>query len=390
MYEPFQFNETFMMICVSLLLWGLAFTFSAITVFWVLETLVIGRSYDSPSPEYGGDDIQVRILTIDAEQVVQETVDSLPGSLSDAHVIAEEPMTIEGARVHVVPDSFECDAVRKGRALEWARRHVRCETEFVLYLDEDSLVSEFNGLPDSDIVQIRERPRRTGSYLTYLAEIFRVGVQLEQRAFGKLSIPLFAWGGGIAVRKTVEDEVTWNRETLVEDTAFVWRAAMWTNASYALSDAVFTNQAPPSFREILEQRRRWAAGNHQEAVVLPRPYRYVTRVRNVVWGLSPFAPFAAVPVMLFGVPVVHGDVLNPISHALTVCMILWFVLGLRSYDFPPRETMVGLALIPLVALIHSLGTVFGITHPPDDFRVTKKVHSSTDRRDNAHGSQSAD
>lgn len=365
---------------VSVFVWGLTLTFGGVTLLWVVEVCILGRNWESPTPEYGGDEIQVRVLTIDAEHVVQETVDSLPASLTDTHVIAEEPIDITGATVHVVPDTFDCAAVRKGRALEWARQHIACEKEFVLYLDEDSLVTEFNGLPDADVVQIRERPRQTGSFLTYLADIYRVGVQLEQRAFGQLAVPLFAWGGGIAVRKTLEDQVTWNRETLVEDTAFVWRAALWEDADYALADATFSNQAPPSFREILEQRRRWAAGNHQEAAVLPRRYRWVTRLRNAVWGISPFAPLAALPATLLGLPIAFAAVLTPLTLLLAGFMVVWFVLGLQFYGAPRRET-VGIILVPIASVVHSLGTIFGLVFPPDDFRVTKKIPAEDTERD---------
>ena len=371
MNEPLIITKDVAPLLVSLLVWGLTLVFTGVTLVWVVEVFVVGRGYEPPTAEYGGDDVQVRILTIDAECVVQETVDSLPADLSDAHVIAEEPIDVDGATVHVVPDTFDCEAVRKGRALEWARRNVACEREFVLYLDEDTLVTQFDGLPDSDVVQMCERPRRTGSFLTYLADVYRVGVQLEQRAFGELDVPLFAWGGGIAVRKTVEDRVTWDRETLVEDTAFVWHAALWADADYALSDAVFSNQAPPTFREIIEQRRRWAAGNHQEAAVLPRRYRWVTRFRNAVWGIAPFAPVVAVPAAVFGYPIAFAAVLTPVSVLLGGFMVLWFVLGLQFYGFPRRETVLGLALVPVASIVHSLGTILGIVFPPDDFRVTK-------------------
>lgn len=381
MNELFAYHDEILATLASVLIWGLTLTFAGVTLFWVIEVLLFGRKRESPSPEYGGDDIQVRILTIDATDVVQETVDSLPASLTDAHVIAEEPIDVEGATVHVVPDAFECDAVRKGRALEWARQRVACEKEFVLYLDEDSLVAEFDGLPDADIVQIRERPRRTGSLLTYLADIYRVGVQLEQRAFGQLAVPLFAWGGGIAVRRTVEDRVTWDRETLVEDTAFVWRAALWADADYVLSDAIFTNQAPPSLKEIVEQRRRWAAGNHEEAAILPRPYRLITRLRNAVWGISPFAPIAAVPATLLGLPIAYAAVLTPLTVVLAGFMVLWFALGLQFYGVPRREMAIGIVLVPIASIVHSLGTIFGLVFPPDDFRVTKKISAENAETD---------
>lgn len=360
-------------IAVSLFVWGSTLTFGAVILFWVVQVAAFGLRRERPDVEYGYDDIQARILTIDDAPVVQETVDSLPAGLVDRHVIAEAPIDIDGATVHVVPDTFECDAVRKGRAIEWARRALACEKEFALYLDEDSLVTDFGGLPDADIVQIQERPRRTDSFLTYLADIYRMGLHFEQRAFERLSVPLYAWGGGLAVRTTVEEEVTWNRASLVEDTAFVWRAVLRADADFRVSEAVFTNQAPPSFREILEQRRRWIAGNHQEAVVLPRTYRWVTRVRNVVGGISPFAPLTLIPTTLLGLHLFYVELLAPIAVLLASFTFGWFLVGLHLYDVPRTTAVVGFALAPVASLVHSMGVVAGLVSPPDDFRVTRKV-----------------
>jgi len=173
-------------------LWAVTLLFGATALIWMVITYVVGAGYDTPANEYGLDDVQVRLMTVDAAAVVQETVDSLPDGLDDVHVIAESPIDVAGASVHVVPDEFDCRAVRKGRAQEWARRTLDCQKEFVLYLDEDSIVESFDGLPDADIVQLREKPRRTGSKLSFLADIYRMGVQIEQRAFARLSIPLFA------------------------------------------------------------------------------------------------------------------------------------------------------------------------------------------------------
>jgi hypothetical protein len=232
----------------ALLLWATTTLFAVTALLWVVLTYVIGAGYEPPAAVHGGEEIQVRILTVDAADVVQATVDSLPAGLDDVRVIAEESIDVEGATVHVVPASFSCEAVRKGRAIEWARRTLETDREFVLYLDEDSHLGTFEGLPDADIVQLREQPRHTGPALSYLADVYRMGVQIEQRAFARLSIPLFAWGGGIAVRRSIEDEVTWDRETLVEDTAFVWAAARKLDPTFELASATCRNEAPPSRR----------------------------------------------------------------------------------------------------------------------------------------------
>ncbi|WP_267641869.1 glycosyltransferase [Haloarchaeobius amylolyticus] len=358
---------------LELTLWSTTLLFGATALVWVVLTYVVGQGYDAPPAEYGGDDVQVRILTIDAADVVQATVDSLPDELTDVHVVAEEPIDVDGATVHAVPDDFECEAVRKGRAIEWARRNVPCDREFVCYLDEDSVVGSWHGLPDADVVQLREQPRRTGSVLSYLADIYRMGVQLEQRAFARLQIPLFAWGGGIAVRSDLEDEVTWDRETIVEDTAFVWAAARDHDITFALAETTCRNEAPPSLGEILQQRRRWAAGNVRAASMLPARYRLLTRVRNYAWALSPIVTMVAVPLSLLGVSVVYGGLFVLASLTLAAFTAFWFLRGLAYYGEQALRWVVVLPLVPVVSLVHSMGTVAGILHPPEGFRVTEKV-----------------
>jgi len=355
------------------LLWGTTLLFTGTALVWVVLTYVVGRGYEEPAPVHGGDDIQVRILTVDAAAVVQRTVDSLPDELDDVHVVAEADIDVAGATVHAVPDDFDCDAVRKGRAIEWARQTLDCDREFVLYLDEDSVVDSFEGLPDADIVQLREQPRRTGSVWTYLADVYRMGVQVEQRAFARLSIPLFAWGGGIAVRRELEDEVTWDRETIVEDTAFVWAAAKRFDVDFELATATCRNEAPPSLREILQQRRRWAAGNVAASTDLPLGYQLLTRVRNYAWALSPVVTLVVVPLSVLGVGVGTGGLFAVTSLLLGALTLFWYLRGVHYYGREKVAWALAVPLAPLITVVHSMGTVAGILAPPTEFRVTEKV-----------------
>ncbi|MFB6176842.1 MAG: glycosyltransferase family 2 protein [Halobaculum sp.] len=353
-------------------LWATTVLFAGTALLWVVLTYVIGLTYETPEPEYDGDDVQVRILTIDAEDVVQATVDSLPDELPDRHVVAEEPIDIEGATVHVVPDEFDCTAVRKGRAIEWARQALDTDKEMVVYLDEDSLLESFEGLPDADVAQLREAPRRTGSVWSYLADVYRMGVQVEQRAFARLSIPLFAWGGGIAIRSDLEDEVTWNRETLVEDTAFVWAAAEQVDLDFELTTVTCRNEAPPSLSEIVQQRRRWAAGNLEAAKLLPFPYRVLTRVRNYTWALAPIVTLISVPLSLLGATIVYGGLFVAVSLGLALLRAFWYLRGVYYYGRKSLGWALVVPLAPLVTVVHSFGSVVGILDPPEDFRVTEK------------------
>ena len=227
-------------------LWIALALYGASAAWWLVEATVLARGggVDPEEVEWGYDDVQVRILTIDAEPVVQATVNAVPDGIDDVRVIAEADIEVDGADVHVVPDTFECDATNKGRAVEWARRHVPCDREYVLYLDEDTIMAGFEGLPDADVVQFTEKPLYTGSRIAYLSEVFRVGYQYEQFAFHRLRYPLYAWGGGVAVRSSLEREITWDVATITEDTNFIWRAADEVGVSFAVLDVRFRNQAP--------------------------------------------------------------------------------------------------------------------------------------------------
>ncbi|RKD93665.1 glycosyltransferase family 2 protein [Halopiger aswanensis] len=342
---------------------------------WLLETLVFARGWrvaDEDRP-WGPDDVQVRILTVDAEPVVQATVNAVPDAIADVRVIAESELSIDGATVHVVPDEFDCTAVRKGRAVEWARQNVPCESEYVLYLDEDTIMTGFDGLPDADVVQFTEKPIYTGSRLAYLCELFRVGYQLEQLGFHRLRYPLYAWGGGIAVRASLEDAVTWDARTITEDTNFIWRAADAGDLSYRLLDTRFRNQAPPSVRQLIRQRRRWISGTIADGHILPRRYRPLYYTRVIVWGLSPLVPVVALAAYLAPGQLPTLEWYGSVAAVLAGILFVYMSGGLVAYRKHPLLWLPVLVLTPVAVVTHAIGALWGIFQPATTFDVTEKV-----------------
>lgn len=361
---------------ISLVLWLLLSIFLVANIIWLLEVFVqVTRTSPVSGPRHGPDEMQVRVLTIDATDVVQRTVDAMPAALEDRHVIAEEPMEIDGATVHVVPNSFDCEATRKGRALEWARRNIPCEKEYVLFVDEDSLISGIAPIPDADVVQFSERPTRTGSLFTYLAELFRMGFQIEQRAFSSMSIPLYAWGGGLAVKSELEDRVTWDYETIIEDTIFVWQAAQCDDFTFETVPTKFHNQAPPTVSAMIQQRRRWIAGAISGLHLLPRRYQYVFKIRNIGWSLSPIAIVFALVAFTQGELLFNSSFLL-LSAILTVFLYVWSIIGVW-YTGESLSTGISLLILtPLVSVLHSIGALIGFVFETSDFETTEKINPS--------------
>ena len=104
---------------LSAFLWGTLVLYGVASVWWLVQVFVLSSGWqDTDQTEVGLDNIQVRILTVAAEETVQLTVNSIPEGISEVLVIAEEDLDITGADVYAVPDEFDCAAQRKGRAID--------------------------------------------------------------------------------------------------------------------------------------------------------------------------------------------------------------------------------------------------------------------------------
>ncbi|SFR61614.1 Glycosyl transferase family group 2 [Halogeometricum rufum] len=359
---------------VTVLLWVSLGFYGFSALWWLFETTVLSRGWRTDDRlVWGPEDVQVRILTVDAEDVVQATVDAIPEEIPDVHVVAERPMTVAGATVHVVPSAFTCEATNKGRAVEWARRHVACDREYVLYLDEDTLMTGFDGVPDADVVQFSELPMFTGSRLAYLCEVFRMGYQYEQRGFHRLRYPLYAWGGAVAVRRSVEARVTWDAKTLTEDTNFVWRAARDVRATYALVDAKFRNQAPPSVRALIRQRRRWISGSIDDDSHLAWRYRPLYATRIVAWAFSPLVPLLVVAAYVHPGTAPNFALYAGIATGFGLLLYVYTALGAVSYGKSLPLALLYVALTPVAVVVHAAGAMWGVLSPVRTFEVTEKV-----------------
>lgn len=360
---------------ILFIVWSIFVLYSAAMLFWLYEVVILARNQIVSSDEfaYGHDDVQIRILTIGAEAIVQAAVNSVPDSIGDIKVIAEKEIQIDGADVHVVPDEFDCEATHKGRALEWARRKVPCSREFTLYLDEDTIIQQFTGLPDADVVQITEMPLYTGSWLAYLSETFRIGYQYEQRAFGRFKYPLYAWGGGIAIRKSLEDKITWDAKTITEDTNFIWRAAKETDLDFRVFNLKFRNQAPPSIRGMLRQRRRWFSGTQHSSHLLPRRYRLLLSFRLVAWALSPLIPLMSLFLFLF--PQYMPETQFYLVGSLVQFGMLFMItlIGVIIYIRYERIPLLAILLTPLLVVLNTVGALWGWISPVETFAVTEKI-----------------
>lgn len=383
---------------IPLVFWVTLGLYGLSSLWWLFEVMVLAIGWQADDEtEIPLENIQVRIVTYNAPSTVQVTANSVPEGIGATTVIAEAEMDIDGAAVHVVPDDFESKAQKKGRAIEWARKHLNCEQEYILYLDEDSIMVNFEGLPAADLIQISEHPLRTGSWLVYLCEVFRVGYQREQRAFHRMAYPLYAWGGAVAVRHELENEVTWDVPTITEDTTFIWRAAKYVDQqgdklAYRLVNRRFRNQAPQTIREMFDQRRRWMSGTMRDMYRLPKRYLPLQFTRIITWTLSPVIPLLSVLAFLYPELVPQYGPYQVASVVLFNMLFVYMIAGLIEYRKFPEVWPVYLLLTPLAVTLHSVGALWGVLRPATDFKITEKASGgATENQPNwAHPTTLAD
>ena len=359
---------------VSLISLGLAAGLGYLVLYALVWLVYAGAGFvrDAPPLAWGPADVQARVLTVgDAPEVLQQTVDSLPEDLGSVYVVSEQPVSVDGAEVRVVDSDFSCNAVSKGRALEWARRTLPTEEEFVLFLDEDTLVEEFEGLPDADIVQFAEKPRSDGSLGAWLTEVFRVGNGIERAGFGthvpllgRLP-PIYAWGGGLAVRKSTEDAVGWERETIVEDSAFM-RDALAAGHSYAVRMTRFRNRAPPNLRKMVSQRRRWGSGRLRDAELRPPGYRLLLYFHTLGRPLLSFSLLLAAG----GLLVTPTGFVGALALAVLGFLLLWTLIGWRVYGHRWWLLPALLAALPLTTAANGAGDLYALLSPVSEFQTT--------------------
>jgi len=353
---------------------GLAAGLGYLTLYALVWLVYAGAGLvrDSPPLAWEPADVQARILTVgDAPAVVQRTVDSLPETLGSVYVVSEQSLEVDGAVVRVVDEGFSCGAVHKGRALEWARRTLPTEEEYVLFLDEDTIVEEFAGVPDADIVQFAEKPQPDGSLAAWLTEVFRVGNGVERAGFGKRVpllgrlVPIYAWGGGLAVRKSTEDAVGWERKTIVEDSAFM-REAIAAGHSYAVRMTRFANRAPPNLRKMVSQRRRWGSGRLRDARQRPLGYRLLLYFHTLGRPLLSFSLLLVAGGLLAG----SGGLVAVLALVVLGFLLLWTLLGWRVYADRWWLLPVLLVSLPLTTAANGAGDLYALLSPVEEFQTT--------------------
>lgn len=309
-------------------------------------------------------DVTVRILTAgDAEDVVQNTVNSVSDTDAAIQVISENPIDIDSATVHVVPSSFDVKADNKARALEWANRNLT-KRDYILFLDEDSALDSVKEIPKGDLIQLREKPVKTNSVLCWLASIQRFGVEEESYYFSS-SNPRYVWGGGLFVDSNVEDEIGWNFDTLREDDAFAYEAVEKGYDYEIVEEPKIISRSPLGIYDIIQQRRRW---NSIDAPFIQRLRQEIKNFEtSFVWGINSLVLPLFILTLIINDPFIYALILPSI-----IFNTIWVITGAVKYGVSLVYYPMIILIVPIISFYNGFGNLYSIFNPINEFNVTDK------------------
>lgn len=349
--------------------------------------------YDPPNAPEKATDVRFVVTTIGSEKVRSSLVQSLVhhrAKFADYDLycvtdegadLEEELRSIEGITTVVVPDSFSCEAVAKGRAMQYFIETVVADRPeyWYAFLDDDNLVRDDRFLYEIPAHDARGygamnavlTPRPGNSTITYIMDHVRLLDDLTVfRAFtGMFGRPYVGFHGELlTARGDVLVDVGFDRHSIVEDFAF---------AAELIAEEIPTWQSrtrvsilsPHTLGDLFQQRARWFVGTWNLLWHVSTTTRFVTGVRFTSWlcaivagpvgtALWYTSGGVSMPLLLRIAPPLAGVVYGGT-----------YLYGTMRLD---KWTAVFLLGIPLYAAFEALTPIYAVLFADREFTVIEK------------------
>lgn len=196
----------------------------------------------------------------------------------------------------IVPSEFQCQAIAKGRAIEYfITNHVN-QRKWYAFIDDDNQIMTDDFLYEVPYYEKQGyicangilKPRIGRSKMTYIADhlrwfddlsLFRLTTGLLGNAINGIHGELLLCQGRIL------QEVSFNRETITEDFAF---ARELTKKGYKFwqSNTVISILSPHNFIDFTRQRNRWYRGLAKDVWTASTLSKLFAGTRIIIWKLS--------------------------------------------------------------------------------------------------------
>jgi len=215
----------------------------------------------------------------------------------------------KNVRLLVVPESFKCQAIAKGRAIEWfIQNHVE-EDKWYAFIDDDNLILddrflyeiphfEPNGHLAANAILF---PRVGDSKTTFVADSLRYfdDLTIFRTCSGLLGRPYNGFHGELLLAKgKVLREVGFNRESITEDFAFARELLKRGYRTWQSATRV-SILSPHSVKDLLKQRNRWYRGLIKDVWSGTLGVKLIAGIRILDWKVGIIGSWAFAPLWFF-------------------------------------------------------------------------------------------
>jgi beta-1,4-mannosyltransferase len=288
-------------------------------------------------------------------------------------VVTDDPQdrwTLKNERceVVVVEKNYHTNAIKKGRALQYAveyRQLIGKNTTkgWIFHMDEESYVTPQTILALLKFIRngkgvVSEGPIfyplkfESASRLTAIAESVRPFACYDCVSQMTNPPPLHMHGSNLLVRSDIEDDIGWKfGSTLAEDQMFGYKIyEKYGQGSMGWHGGILLEQPPLNLKDHFYQRRRWFLGTMQNLDKFPRWHRYKVMFKSATLFLGFASGVASTALMIQ-------------AYIFPLFSLSMYELGIMSSDIMslPDNVLIGsafssIANSPLTTAPIELGT----------------------------------
>jgi beta-1,4-mannosyltransferase len=288
----------------------------------------------------------------------------------------------EKCELVVVEKNYQTNAIKKGRALQFAveyRRRIGKNTRecWIFHMDEESYVTQQTILALLKFIRegkgiVSEGPIfyplkfELANRLTAIAESVRPFVCYDCVSQMTNPPPLHMHGSNLLVRSDIEDEIGWKfGSTLAEDQLFGYKVyEKYGQGSMGWHGGILLEQPPLNLKDHFFQRRRWFLGTMQNLRKFPRWHRYKVMFKSVTLFLGFASGVASTALMIEGymvpffslstyeVGVISSDILS-LPNKLQISSVFTSIAGSPSTS---SSFELGISTVLLFASLIWLGS----------------------------------
>lgn len=237
-------------------------------------------------------------------------------------VVTDDPEDVKtlkniACEVVVVKAGFKTNAIRKGRALQYAVEHRRrtgehTQKHWIFHMDDESYVTPQTILALLKSIEGGKEVASEGpifyplkfenaNRITALAESIRPFACYDCVSQMTNPPPLHIHGSNLLVRSDVEDTIGWEfGPTLAEDQMFGYKIfENYGPKSMGWHGGILLEQPPLNVKDHFFQRRRWVFGTLQNLDKFPRWHRFKLLYKSITYFLGFASAAASTSIMLY-------------------------------------------------------------------------------------------